>query len=233
VTLSQAITRASHFSVGGLHISSRFYQLIFGIAGRRTLEAYTVLFLQGLPAAAEHDHSRIASRVLNTHGLGEHVAPHWRLQDVMRWVPPRAGEAGIDGRAAGLHKVAGTMVEAVVGGVLHQFVSCILCSPAVDAGPDHLTGRERRSQTFPYPRASAFITPRLTIRAAGYPSCRRAESSSTLWWSEWYLSSEFLDERLCCAKSTTDNLMIIIHSGSSSEVSRHNHSVLFLSSFFA
>jgi hypothetical protein len=66
------------------------FPLIFGIAGRRTLEAYTVLFLQGLPAVAEHDHSRIAFRVLNTHGLG----PHWKLQDIMRWVPPHAGEAG-------------------------------------------------------------------------------------------------------------------------------------------
>jgi hypothetical protein len=86
-----------------------------------------LLFLQGLPAAAEHDHSRIAARVLNTHSLGEYVAPHWRLQDVMRWVPPRAGELGLDGRASGLHKIAGTMVEAVVGGVFHQFVSLISC----------------------------------------------------------------------------------------------------------
>ena len=60
---------------------------------------------------------------MNTHALGEHVAPHWRLQDVMRWVLPRAGEPGPDGRTAGLHKVAGTTVEAVVGGILHQFVS--------------------------------------------------------------------------------------------------------------
>ncbi|KAI0251145.1 hypothetical protein BJV78DRAFT_1275462 [Lactifluus subvellereus] len=67
----------------------------FSFLGRRTLEAYLLLFFQGLPAAAEHDHSRIAARVLNTHSLGEHVAPHWRLQDAMRW--------------------------AVVGGVLHQF----------------------------------------------------------------------------------------------------------------
>jgi hypothetical protein len=28
-----------------------------------------------------------------------------------------------------MHKVAGTMVEAVVGGVLHQFVSRIFCLP--------------------------------------------------------------------------------------------------------
>ena len=61
MTLSQATTRTSHFSVG-LHLSSHFYQspLTFAIAGRWTLEAYMVLFLQGLPAAAETDHSRIA-----------------------------------------------------------------------------------------------------------------------------------------------------------------------------
>jgi hypothetical protein len=40
---------------------------------------------------------------------------------VMRWVPPRAGDLSLDGRLAGVHKVAGTTVEAVVGGVLHQF----------------------------------------------------------------------------------------------------------------
>ena len=127
MTLLQAITPAFRFLVG-LRLPARFYQrhLIFGIAGRRTLEAYMLLFLQALPAAAEHDHSRMAHRVLNTHSLGEYVAPHWRLQDVMRWVPPRAAELGLDGKASGLHKIAGTMVEAVVGGVFHQFVSHIL-----------------------------------------------------------------------------------------------------------
>ena len=40
----------------------------------------------------------------------------------MRWVPPRAGQPGIDGRAAGQYKVAGTTVEAIVGGISHQFV---------------------------------------------------------------------------------------------------------------
>jgi hypothetical protein len=130
MTLLQAITRASRFLVG-LRLLAHFYQrhLTFAIAGRRTLEAYMLLFLQGLPVAAEHDHSRIAARVLNTHSLGEYVDPHWRLQDVMRWVPPRAGQLGLDGRASGLHKIAGTMVEAVVGGVFHQFVSLISCFP--------------------------------------------------------------------------------------------------------
>jgi len=93
----------------------------FAFLGRRTLEAYLLLFLQGLPAAAEHDHARIVARALNTHALGQHVAPRWKLQEVMRWVPPRAGDLALDGRLAGVHKVAGTTVEAVVGGVLHQF----------------------------------------------------------------------------------------------------------------
>ncbi|KAH9976185.1 ribonuclease-III-like-domain-containing protein [Lactifluus volemus] len=93
----------------------------FSFLGRRTLEAYLLLFLQGLPVAAEHDHARIADRVLNTHSLGEHVAPHWRLLDVMRWVSPLAGQPGLDGREAGQYKVAGTTVEAIVGGILHQF----------------------------------------------------------------------------------------------------------------
>ncbi|KAH9036139.1 ribonuclease-III-like-domain-containing protein, partial [Lactarius pseudohatsudake] len=93
----------------------------FAFLGRRTLEAYLLLFLQALPAAAGHDHARIVAHVLNTHTLGQHVAPRWKLQEVMRWVPPRAGDIVLDGRVAGVHKVAGTTVEAVVGGVLHQF----------------------------------------------------------------------------------------------------------------
>lgn len=89
-----------------------------------------LLFLQGLPAAAEHDHARIVARALNTHTLGEHVAPRWKLQEAMRWVPPRAGDLALDGRMAGIHKVAGTMVEAVVGGVLYQFVRGVIFSPS-------------------------------------------------------------------------------------------------------
>ncbi|KAN0125612.1 Ribonuclease-III-like domain containing protein [Russula decolorans] len=111
----RVLTHLSH------HDSVTGHNSRFAFLGRRTLEAYMLLFLQGLPVAAEHDHSRIAARVLNTHSLGEYVDPHWRLQDVMRWVPPRAGQLGLDGRASGLHKIAGTMVEAVVGGVFHQF----------------------------------------------------------------------------------------------------------------
>ena len=41
----------------------------------------------------------------------------------MRLVLPRTGDSGLDGRAAGIHKIAGTTVEVVIVGVLHQFVS--------------------------------------------------------------------------------------------------------------
>jgi hypothetical protein len=40
----------------------------------------------------------------------------------MRW------NTGLDGKTAGLPKVAVTVTDAVVGGVVHQFVSCISCS---------------------------------------------------------------------------------------------------------
>ena len=66
-----------------------------------------LFFVQGLPAAVEHDHLRIATRVLNTHSLGEHVFPHRRLLEVVFCVPPRAGDPGLDGKTAGLFKVVG------------------------------------------------------------------------------------------------------------------------------
>jgi hypothetical protein len=150
------------------------------IAGRRTLEAYLLLFLQALPRAAEHDHSTIAARVLHTHVLGEHVAPHWKLHEVMRWVPPRAGNPGLDGRAAGLYKVAGTTVEATVGGILHQFVSQDFLHRIPlpnDAEADQWTGRKSCSQVVPYSCASAFIAQGLPIGATRRPSWRCAEGN--------------------------------------------------------
>jgi hypothetical protein len=151
--------------------------LSLSISGRRTLEAYLLLFLQGLPVAAEHDHARIADRVLNTHSLGEHVAPRWRLLDVMRWVPPRAGQPGLDGRAAGQYKVAGTTVEAIVGGILHQFVRLLGFFSLKKLELTNELGWKHRSQAVPHTCASALITSRHAIRAAGRSSCRRAEGS--------------------------------------------------------
>lgn len=106
------------------------------LAGRRVLQSYLLLFIHSSPALnTSHDYERIAERVLNTYVLGEYVGPHWKLGKVMKWTPATpsvnlAGdqtevvELGRDAiRSVGLYKVEGTTVQAVVGGVFHQFVS--------------------------------------------------------------------------------------------------------------
>lgn len=80
-----------------------------------------------------HDYQLIASRALNTHVLGEHVAPHWGLGRLLRWVAPIPSSPlkkpeGIEKskamlRSVGLYKVQGDAVQAVMGGIFHQFVS--------------------------------------------------------------------------------------------------------------
>ncbi|KAI0319903.1 hypothetical protein OF83DRAFT_1054146, partial [Amylostereum chailletii] len=73
-----------------------------------------------------YDYERTAARVLNTYVLGEHVAPKWNLNTVVRWSSSRGDAAQVaassgEMRSVGLYKVAGTTVEAIVGGVFHQF----------------------------------------------------------------------------------------------------------------
>jgi len=81
----------------------------------------------------------IADRTLNTYVLGEHVAPLWSLGKVLKWVPVPSvplsktaiQEEGLANtvarlgpeasRSVGLYKVQGMAVEALVGGIFHQF----------------------------------------------------------------------------------------------------------------
>jgi hypothetical protein len=92
--------------------------------GRRVLESYFLLFLHSapLPANAKPDYARLAERNIHTYVFGEHVGNGWALGNVMRWTPPGKGR---NGKAAsiGLYRIAGTAMEALVGGVYHQFVS--------------------------------------------------------------------------------------------------------------
>lgn len=95
------------------------------------------------------DFDLVAARTLNTYLLGEHVASQWSLGRVMRWVPNLPGASkrlefgedrskeqeelrrrlamtGGEGKAellrsVGLFKVAGLTVEAIAGGIYHQF----------------------------------------------------------------------------------------------------------------
>ncbi|KAI0094939.1 ribonuclease-III-like-domain-containing protein [Irpex rosettiformis] len=100
--------------------------------GRRVLSTYLMLFLHSNPEINEgFDYELMTERALNTYTLGEYVGPKWGLPSVMKWRP-----VGLDekfdvrdalrlgreaSRSIGLYKVAGTTVEAVVGGVFHQF----------------------------------------------------------------------------------------------------------------
>jgi hypothetical protein len=83
---------------------------------------------------------------------------------------PMFEDPGLDGRAAGHHRVAGTAVEAVVGEVLRQ--SRLLCnmpfSVLVDADTDPLTNGQVPGGmlTLPYSGASVFIAPRLAFYRA-------------------------------------------------------------------
>ena len=82
-----------------------------------------------------YDYEHIIERALNTYVLGEFVAPQWQLGKVMKWTPATQSDSlsadpmsavqlGREAsRSIGLYKVQGTAVEAVVGGVFHQFVS--------------------------------------------------------------------------------------------------------------
>lgn len=110
--------------------------------GRRVLESYYLLFVHdSAKASADYNYDALAERALNSYVLGEHVAPQWSLGKVLRWVPtiPRnAMEAAQEHlpdaeltralsanpgivRSVGLYKVMGEAVQAVVGGVYHQF----------------------------------------------------------------------------------------------------------------
>ncbi|EKM61237.1 uncharacterized protein PHACADRAFT_156461 [Phanerochaete carnosa HHB-10118-sp] len=102
--------------------------------GRRVLKSYLLLFVHSSSALKpHHDYEHILERVLNTYVLGEFVGPQWQLGKVMKWTPATQSESFAGdpmnvlqlgreaSRSIGLYKVQGTAVEAVVGGVFHQF----------------------------------------------------------------------------------------------------------------
>lgn len=111
--------------------------------GRRVLESYYLLFVHdAADSNAVYDYDVLVSRALNACLLGEHVAPRWSLGHVLRWAPamPKANIRAVQEkkpdselaealatdlgiiRTVGLYKVMGEAVQAVVGGVYHQFV---------------------------------------------------------------------------------------------------------------
>jgi len=113
-----------------------------GFIGRRVLESYFLLFVHEVTQGrSHHDYDVLVSRALNTYLLGEHVAPQWSLGRALRWVPTvsqdtlrtvqlQKSDAELEDaltaspgilRSVGLYKVMGEAVQAVIGGVYHQF----------------------------------------------------------------------------------------------------------------
>jgi len=84
------------------------------------------MFLHSCPNVnSGANYANITSNALNTYTLGEQVGREWGIGKVLRWksmVDPQTGVRGVGSGQVGLHKVLGTTVEAIIGGVYHQFV---------------------------------------------------------------------------------------------------------------
>ncbi|KDQ10391.1 hypothetical protein BOTBODRAFT_36291 [Botryobasidium botryosum FD-172 SS1] len=99
-----------------------------GFVGRRALQAHLMMFmtanapLELEPATSPIDFEEVSERVLNTYALGEFVGGAWGLERAMRWVPAKQpASPGSVPLSSGLYKVRGATVEAVMGGLFHQF----------------------------------------------------------------------------------------------------------------
>lgn len=83
------------------------------------------MFLHSCPNVnSGADYEKITSNALNTYTLGEHVGREWGIGKALKWksmVDPQMLAKGVDSARVGLHKVLGSTVEAIVGGVYHQF----------------------------------------------------------------------------------------------------------------
>ncbi|THH15294.1 hypothetical protein EW146_g5159 [Bondarzewia mesenterica] len=111
-------------------LSALTHRLFFNVhTGRRIMNAYLHLFVHSTPTlASSHNYETLGFRALNTYILGEFVGPQWKVADMMRWTPARevTSTSADDMRSIGFYKVQGTVVEAVVGGVFHQYVRAFL-----------------------------------------------------------------------------------------------------------
>jgi len=117
---TRLLTHASHPASRVVGHNARF-----AFTGRRILEAYFLMFLHSCSNVnSGANYANITSNALNTYTLGEQVGGKWGIGKVLKWksmVDPQMAAKGVDNRHIGLHKVLGTTVEAIVGGVYHQF----------------------------------------------------------------------------------------------------------------
>lgn len=113
--------------------------------GRRVMSTYLLLFLHHAttrlsssssshlvsPSSSQFDFDAINYRATYTALIGERVGRAWDLPRSLLWTPPVSNStSSIEDRvgnasrswAPGLYKVQGTTVEAIIGGIYHQFV---------------------------------------------------------------------------------------------------------------
>ena len=87
------------------------------------MQFYLLALLDSSPSLRQdHEFDHIAGYTLNTYLLGEHVATAWSLGEALKWSPAPNAAIGVSSKNVGLYKVLGGAVEAIVGGVNHQFV---------------------------------------------------------------------------------------------------------------
>ncbi|KAG8906755.1 hypothetical protein FRB99_006246 [Tulasnella sp. 403] len=107
-----------------------------GFIGRRVLNSYLILFLHDArqkarsaaaasdsegKVAKEVDYEAIVDFVLDSYQLGGHVGKAWRVDNIMRWIPAVPENADEKAKKTGVNAVRATTVEAIVGGVYHEF----------------------------------------------------------------------------------------------------------------
>ncbi|KDR72658.1 hypothetical protein GALMADRAFT_252829 [Galerina marginata CBS 339.88] len=114
---------------GSHRLARRGHNAGLSFIGRRVLSAYLLLFLQSSRnLTSQHDIEAIAAHTLHTNLLGEQVGHAWGVGQVLIWQPaaPSSKLAGSKTklevlRSAGLYKVQGEAVQAMIGGIYQQF----------------------------------------------------------------------------------------------------------------
>ncbi|KAJ3510106.1 hypothetical protein NLJ89_g4869 [Agrocybe chaxingu] len=99
----------------------------FSFLGRRVMSAYFQLFLHKSPSLKPSDDLEdLVSRALHTNLVGQHIGDTWGVGRELVW-EPNAPSSRLDKnaaaalRAAGLYKVQGEAVQAMIGAIYHQY----------------------------------------------------------------------------------------------------------------
>jgi hypothetical protein len=118
------------------------------------MSAYLLLFLQSSPNLSTLDNTEdIASNTLHTNLIGEHVGHAWGVGRVMVWQPSIRADSRAGGsvsseslRSAGLYKVQGETIQAIMGAIYQQhvgrsvlpYLSLLIFSLGCNCGPQVL-----------------------------------------------------------------------------------------------